>query len=93
MARRVPVGSGGQTTSILGNTVGSQGGEEQHTMTLDELVSHTHHFDAGVPHAIGGAEGNDVTGGEAIFTTQSTGNSRPFNVMQPSLVFHYFIKY
>lgn len=93
MARRVPVGSGGQATSVLGNTVGSQGGEETHTMTLDELVSHTHHFDAGIPHAIGGAAGSDVTGSEATFTTQATGNSHPFNVMQPSLVFNYFIKY
>ncbi len=93
MARRVPVGSGGQATSVLGNTVGSQGGEEQHTMTLDELVSHTHHFNAGIPHAIGGAAGSDVTGSEATFTTQATGNSQPFNVMQPSLVFNYFIKY
>lgn len=93
MARRVPVGSGGQATSTLNSTVGSQGGEETHVMTVDELVSHTHHFDAGVPHAIGGAAGRDVTGGEAIFTTQATGNNQPFNVMQPSVVFNYFIKY
>ncbi len=93
MARRVPVGSGGQATSTLNSTVGSQGGEETHVMTVDELVSHTHHFDAGVPHAIGGAAGRDVTGGEATFTTQATGNNQPFNVMQPCLVFHYFIKY
>lgn len=93
MARRVPVGSGGQATSTLNSTVGSQGGEETHVMTVDELVSHTHHFDAGVPHAIGGAAGRDVTGGEATFTTQATGNNQPFNVMQPSVVFNYFIKY
>ncbi len=93
MARRTPVGSGGQATSLLGNTVGSQGGEEMHTMTVDELVSHTHQFDAGVPYAIGGAAGRDVTGSEATFTTHATGNNQPFNVMQPSMVFNYFIKY
>lgn len=93
MARRVPVGSGGQTTPVLGNTVGNVGGEESHTMTLDELVSHTHQFDAGIPHIVGGAEGDDVTGGNATFTTHPSGNTKPFNVMQPSIVFHYFIKY
>lgn len=93
MARRVPVGSGGQVTPVLGNTIGSQGGEETHVMTVDELVSHTHHFDAGVPHIVGGAAGDDVTGGLATFTTHATGNNQPFNVMQPSLVFNYFIKY
>lgn len=93
MARRVPVGSGGTATPTLGNTVGSIGGEESHTMTLDELVSHTHQFDAGIPHIVGGAEGDDVTGGNATFTTYPTGKSTPFNVMQPSIVLHYFIKY
>lgn len=93
MARHVPVGSGGKATLVLGNTIGSQGGEETHVMTVDELVSHTHHFDAGVPHIVGGAAGDDVTGGLATFTTHATGNNQPFNVMQPSLVFNYFIKY
>lgn len=93
MARRTPLGSGGQATPMLGNTVGSQGGEETHVMTLDELVSHTHQFDAGIPFVVGGAEGDDVTGGKATFTTNATGNNKPFNVVQPSLVFHYFIKY
>lgn len=93
MARSVPVGSGGTATPTLGITVGSKGGEESHTMTVDELVSHTHQFDAGIPHIVGGAAGNDVTGGNATFTTHPTGGSKPFNVMQPSIVFHYFIKY
>lgn len=93
MARRTPVGSGGVATPTLGNTVGSVGGEESHTMTLDELVSHTHNFDAGIPHIVGGAAGDDVTGGKATFVTHPTGNTQPFNIMQPSIVFHYFIKY
>lgn len=93
MARRIPVGSRGTATPTLGNTVGSVGGEESHTMTVAELVSHTHQFDAGVPLSVGGAAGDDVTGGKATFTTHPTGNSQPFNIMQPSIVFHYFIKY
>lgn len=93
MARRVPVGSGGQATPVLGNTIGNQGGEETHVMTVDKLVSHTHNFNAGIPHIVGGAAGNDVTGGNATFTTYPTGSTKPFNVMQPSIVFHYFIKY
>jgi microcystin-dependent protein len=93
MARRTPVGSGGQATPTLGNAVGSQGGEEMHTMTLDELVSHTHQFEAAVLNQRGAGPGNNVPMYKGPYTTSPTGNNQPFNVMQPSLVFHYFIKY
>lgn len=94
MARHTPVGSGGQATPNLGNTVGSQGGEEKHFMTLNELAAHTHQFDAGIPLVLGGIPGGkNTTGNKGSFTTASAGNNQPFNVMQPSLVFHYFIKY
>lgn len=93
MARRTPVGSGGQATPHLGNTVGSQGGEETHVMTLDELVSHTHQFEAAVLNQRGAGPGNNVPMYKGAYTTGPTGNNQPFNVMQPSLVFHYFIKY
>lgn len=93
MARHTPVGSGGQATPHLGNTVGSQGGEEMHIMTLDELVSHTHQFEAAVLNQRGSGPGNNVPMYKGTYTTSPTGNNQPFNVMQPSLVFHYFIKY
>jgi microcystin-dependent protein len=93
MARHIPVGAGGAATPTLGNTVGSQGGEEMHTMTLNELVAHTHSFEAGIPLITGGAAGRDVTGNKTTFETGATGNNQPFNIMQPSVVFNYFIKY
>lgn len=37
MNRRVGVGSGGSGTGVLGNTVGSTGGEEAHTLSQAEL--------------------------------------------------------
>lgn len=40
--RRVTVGSGGTGSSELGNTVGSVGGEENHTMQSAEVAPHTH---------------------------------------------------
>lgn len=92
LRRRVAVGAGGIASDILGTLLGNVGGEEKHKMTIAELVSHTHYFNAGVPHAIGGAAGSDVTGGEATFTTHATGSSQPFNIMQPSLVLNSFIK-
>jgi microcystin-dependent protein len=64
-----------------------------HTMTLNELVAHTHSFEAGIPLITGGAAGRDVTGNKTSFETGATGNSQPFNIMQPSVVFNYFIKY
>lgn len=41
-ARRTPVGSGGAGSGVLGNTVGSTGGAETHTLTQAEMPSHTH---------------------------------------------------
>jgi microcystin-dependent protein len=37
MARAVPVGAGGTGTGVLGNTVGSIGGEETHTLSVAEV--------------------------------------------------------
>lgn len=42
MRRKTAVGSGGTGTSTLANTVGSTGGEETHTLTSNEMPSHTH---------------------------------------------------
>ena len=96
LARSVTVGAGGTGTAILGNTVGSAGGEEQHTMLLTELVSHTHTVQASP------ATGSLVTVLQAIaanapsivsYASNSTGGGQPFNVMQPAAVMLKIIRY
>lgn len=42
MQRRVAMGSGGSGTGTIGNTIGSTGGEENHTLVLGETPTHTH---------------------------------------------------
>lgn len=41
-ARRTIVGAGGSGTATLANTVGSTGGEEDHTLSTAELAVHSH---------------------------------------------------
>ncbi|WP_218814150.1 tail fiber protein [Rickettsiella endosymbiont of Dermanyssus gallinae] len=90
--RRTLVGAGGDASAILGNIVGSSGGEETHKMTIDELVAHTHTFidHPKVETFQGGPYGG--CGKESPGKTNSTGGSTPFNIMQPSLVVNGFIK-
>lgn len=66
-------------------------GESNHTMTISELVAHTHTYDG---NNGAGAEGwSDVadldSGGK---TTGSTGGTTPFNVLDPYLTVWYIIK-
>lgn len=92
LRRRVAVGSGGDPTTILGNTVGSQGGEENHVMTLDELVSHNHAISAWSRFSNGTfSSGNAIPMG-FVNETSPTGGSTPFNIVQPSLILNAFIK-
>ncbi len=104
---RVVVGSGtgvGLTTRNLGGT----GGEERHTLTTGEMPSHSHSSNAtggsiGLITSTGNntaSSGLDSTSGEPdlyaslpALTINSTGGGNPHNVMQPFIVFNYFIKY
>lgn len=87
-----PASGGGLSQRDLGQqTIG----EELHTMTLAELVAHTHpvrpdlvYSGAGGPT---GASGSDKFVDPAT-TTGSTGSTTPFNVMQPSIVGQLLIK-
>lgn len=55
--RKVHVGSGGSSTGTLGNTVGSSGGEENHTLSSSESGVPSHgHSDAGHVHADPGGQ-------------------------------------
>lgn len=89
--RRTAVGQGGTGTSVLGNSVGSTGGEETHTLTVPEIPSHNHTTTAlkfGASGLQGGA-GSGLVGGDIGFT----GGGGAHNNMQPSYVVEKCIKF
>lgn len=94
-ARNTLVGSGGAATLILGNTVGSSGGEEAHVQQLNEMATHHH---STTFNQSGGSGGSNTLqqaaiSGTATINTNSQGSSDAANVVQPSLVALLAIKY
>jgi len=99
---RVPVGKNTGTFSSLGLT----GGEESHTMTVNEMPAHKHTTSVNSaldPSAIGGYApssqsmffGTDRAGTVANWSTamQNTGGGQAFTNLQPYVVINYIIKY
>lgn len=105
--RRVAVGSGGSGTATLGNTTGSVGGSETHTMTTGELASHTHTSSTStstnqadstvaagrttIGYGTGAGSGTAVD--KVVVTIGNEGSNTPFNIIQPSAVVTKIIKY
>lgn len=89
--RRVPVGAGGTGSPTLAASIGSAGGEERHTLTVSEMPPHTHNYrDLNVN---GSAEFPSGDGHFGFGPTDSTGGGQSHNIIQPSLVVNYIIKY
>lgn len=94
ISERVIVGNAGDGEFSIGNT----GGEKEHTLTVNEMPSHTHLYRASI--GAGNAEGNlnfgDSTGGVISGTygnaIQNTGGSQAHNNMQPYIALNYIIK-
>jgi microcystin-dependent protein len=103
---RVVVGSG-NGAGLTNRNLASTGGEEEHTLSVNEMPSHSH-----TSNAVGGTVGlitatgtsTAITGDNSpvepnIFaapqalTINSNGSGSPHNNMQPFIVFHYLIKY
>ncbi len=90
---RSPMGAGqgaGLTNRDI-NTVSL--GEERHTMTEDELVSHTHEWNGPLSRTDDRGSGSDVAWRQtAVEETEATGGGQPFNIIQPSFIAYCFIK-
>ncbi len=74
------------------NTIGKTGGEKKHTMTVEELVGHDHGIIAGYTGSGSAHTYFTNNSGDAYLTTETTGESEPFNVMQPYMALNYIIK-
>lgn len=87
------LGIAGAGASLTSRSLGQTLGEETHTMTLAELVAHTHTFEYR-QDASGGGAGGVVAGVvfNATRTTSSTGSTTPFPVMQPTSFLNMAIK-
>lgn len=82
--------------SGVNSAVGLSGGERSHTLTVDEIPSHTHSYwdtrqyiGSGNTIASSSWNNNTVTGGGV---TGATGSGKPHNIMPPYYVLTYIIK-
>lgn len=84
-------GSGVQTftLTLTTRTRGDYGGEENHAMSLTELLAHTHSQLPAQGTGSGNIVGNASASGNV---TGSTGGNAPMNNMQPFVVVQYIIK-
>lgn len=86
--RRVRVGLGGTGTGTLAATIGSTGGEENHTLTVAEIASHQHSVPLSAWNGHAGSPGSDTplyTGANTA-VTNAQGGGGAHNNIQPSIV-------
>ncbi len=87
----------GSGTGLTNRVLGAIGGEEAHTLTLNEIPSHTHTYEKqnGVQN-IDAPNGSGITAADEIVSSVNSGASgggAAHNVMQPFLVLNHIIKY
>lgn len=85
------------TTDALFSTMGAKGGEDKHTLTVDELAAHTHSYtryngyQANVDSSAGSG-GRLQNANTTSQTSGSTGGDAAHNNLQPYLVCNYIIR-
>lgn len=92
MRSRVAVGKDVNDTDF--NEIGKIGGEKKHTLTIDEMPSHTHN-DGVTSNFFGQTGGQNsciVMADKSKGKTSATGRNQPHNIMQPYVVTNYIIK-
>ncbi len=96
---RVVMGTG-KGTGLSLRSLGQTLGEETHKLTVDEMPSHKH-FSIGsdLPNWPYGSQGGPLAGfrdmdsNNPLYGTTAAGGDQPHNVIQPSAVVSYIIKY
>lgn len=92
---KVPVGIDFNDTAF--DTLGETGGEKTHTLTIDEMPSHSHATDKYYNTDQGGNSfyGSNATGGHATSNNgmSNTGGGQAHNNLQPYIVMNYIISY
>lgn len=88
-------GTGTQTFTLTFSTrtLGESGGEEDHAMSSNELLAHSH--TAGYVSQLpgGNSGGSPVLYSGSGFVTNNTGGNQAMNIMSPFLGINYIIKY
>lgn len=93
MRGRAAIGAG-QGTGLTTRTVGQTLGEETHRLTVAEMPAHNHNLTTVPDSDLGaGYSGGNWFGDPTARTTSNTGGDQPHNVMQPSAVVNYIIKF